>query len=209
MSGMEPLAGDPHRRWDGQRWLRWTGSEWVPENADDPAAAPSSRVATRNTALRRRWIIVVASVVVVATVVGVLLSARGKSAPRASNTSDAAGAGPSQVAYPTRAATCALETNVSMDVTSNGGEPYQAIGAASPVYNLSAEVLAQFEQLLSQVGSNDAETQIIPIIQKACDQIGDPILTKGQVTGLVQLAPSSDADSLGMVTLFATGEDGK
>jgi len=31
---------DPYQHWDGTRWLRWTGTEWVPEGV---SAAPTEQ----------------------------------------------------------------------------------------------------------------------------------------------------------------------
>jgi hypothetical protein len=95
-----------------------------------------------------------------------------------------------------------------MDVESNGGSTYQAIGVSSPIYSLSTQVLGTFESNAAQYGSSEAETKIIPVIRAACTKAGNPILTEGQVNDLIQLATGTDANSLKEVTIYATGTDG-
>lgn len=43
-SAVPPPAPDPHRHWDGSRWLRWDGSTWVPEgmNGEPPGSDTGS-----------------------------------------------------------------------------------------------------------------------------------------------------------------------
>lgn len=206
---------DPHRHWDGQRWLSWNGREWVPEVADvEAATAPPPAVpdaaGSNPPASRRPVVRVVGAVVVLAAVaVGVYFATRSGGSSGGSGTSESTDSG-SQVAYPTRAATCTIEMNVAVDITVNhDASLYNVIGTSSPLFSLSTQALIKFESLMGQVGANEAESQIIPTLESLCRQAGNPILTQAQVTGMADVAQSSDADSLNQVTIFASGVGGK
>jgi len=203
-------GSDSTRHWDGTQWLAWNGSEWLPEalpaTAVDPAGAVAPPTGLRN---RRPVLIVTGLVVVIAIAAGIYFGTRGKDSSGSSGSSDEGGI-TSSVAYPTRAATCTIEMNVAVDITVNhDASLYNVIGTSSPLFNLSTQALIKFESLMSQIGGNEAEKQIIPTLQSLCSQAGNPVLTQSQVSGMAAVAEPGDASSLNEVTLFASGTNGK
>lgn len=85
---------------------------------------------------------------------------------------------------------------------------YNAIGYDSPIFTITGQTYPAFEELISQVGSREAEARITGPIGRACTAAGNPILTQLQLGALARAALARDASALRQVTIFATNPDG-
>jgi hypothetical protein len=100
---------------------------------------------------------------------------------------------------------CTAEVNVALDVVvSNGYSPggvVTAIGFNNPQYSIMNLLLATFNQYEIQSGANDAETRIIGDISTGCANARDPLLTRGQLDGLTNVAAGRDSELLRQITI--------
>lgn len=170
----------------------------------DPIAGPPGDAPSRTTQWKS-WKVALpaAALIAAAIVVGIVLNRGG------SPSSDVGGgtaAGSDQ--WSNQSYVCQVEANVVLDVQYNdithnqNSGLYSAIGNQSPVATVVNSSLSTFFRLVSQVGANDAETQIEPTLNATCQQNGNPILTAGQVQALTTIAPSSDSNLLSQVRIY-------
>ncbi len=158
---------------------------------------------------RNKSIAAVVGVLVIAgATTGIVIASSGASHPSAAPGTDLASAPPSTIT--TAAAACQLEANVIMDVTVSGSynatDIENAIGDVTPLFRIGEQLYSTWEVTASQYGQAEAETRIAPVIQTACTQANNPLLTNGQLQSLSQLANTTDANYLTQIQTFSSGQ---
>jgi hypothetical protein len=201
---------DPYRHWDGQKWHQWNGAAWVAESQHtisqegaahryDPtgAAAPGSPP----TKSRRLWLLAGVGVVVIAGIVlAIVLTSGSDNSSDSSGNSDAGNGGITD-----RNTACKVEVNALVDLAHNGGGTtavLSLIGYQNPQFQLSQTAFADFEGMVANYGTSDAENRIASKISQACARAGDPLLTRAQVSDLANVASPDDANYLNEVQVF-------
>jgi hypothetical protein len=71
------------------------------------------------------------------------------------------------------------------------------------VLRLTYQQISAFQLYQSRGGTTYGERRILPVLRAACTANNDPVLTRDQVTSLMQLAASGDGSLLRQVRTFA------